>query len=320
MQLDQEVTDFEIESYSEASGVSDPLDLFSTSPTRYQDLCSFHRCRYNAPYFAIQRAKTRFKVVQGCCNHWDCPKCGIQVARAHYGRIVGGAREIAECNSLWFITVTCRGKEVTVEEAETKYLAWTSRFLDAAYASAKRNGQPWYYAQVTEKQKRGHPHSHILTTFDPTDAALSTKPDWKRDNTGRLVCTQIPAFRSAWMETAVVSSGLGSQYDISAVRQIEAASRYVAKYMFKEAQFQADYPKGWKRVRYSQSWPKREKQKTNAFVLMSKDDWVRLENTAAVIDAEAGDAFESAVWFLRGSDIVIHEIKQGEKNYGASDE
>lgn len=313
MSIIQEVTEWEIDSYNETDGAGNTLDLFSTSPTFFPDLCFLHRCLYGAPYFAVERTPKRFRVVQGCCNHWDCPKCGIQVAKQHYGRIVAGAREVAQTSELWFITVTCRGKEVSVETAEKSYLAWTSRFLDACYAKSKRSGAPWVYAQVTEKQKRGHPHSHILTTFQPGDLVDGVVENWATGSDGRKYLEYKDALRSEWLQCMVCSAGLGDQYDISAVREIEAASRYVAKYMFKDTQFSASFPKGWKRVRYSQSWPKLKRKKTNAFVLMSKEDWALLASKAVVVDAEAGDAHESAEYFLKGHDVIIHEVEQMEQ-------
>jgi hypothetical protein len=233
----------------------------------------------------------------------------VQVAKKHYGRIVEGARLIAKENELWFITITCRGKDLSEDEATKNYLAWTSRFLDAAYAKAKRAGKAWFYVQVTEKQKRGHPHSHILTTFAPSDVVQGTKTNWRTDNAGSVVREELPALRSAWLQSAVISAGLGDQYDISQVHTVEGASRYVAKYMFKDSQFGAHFPKRWKRVRYSQTWPDFAKPKTDAFVLLSSDDWHHLASLAVVVDAECGEAFDAANYFLRGHDVIIHERK-----------
>jgi hypothetical protein len=287
------------------------LDLFSTSPTLLRTCAvSFERCPNGAPFFAFKRAGGRYGVVQGSCNSWTCPRCGVLVAKSHYGRIVEGARELAKGGDLYFITITCRGSDVTVEDATAHYLAWTSKFLDACYAKAKRAGERWAYVQVTEKQKRGHPHSHVLTTFQPSDIIDGYKFDWKRDNTGQLQRVSLPVLRSEWLKKQVVRSGLGDQYDISKVRTVEGAARYVAKYMFKKSQFEAYYPKHWKRVRYSQSFPKLAKVKSDAFVLLSADDWHHLATLALIVDAPRGDAYDAAKFFMRGNDVILIERKE----------
>ena len=289
-----------------------PLDLFSTSPTQ-EDFVLSHspslRCDFHAPFFAYQEGGSRYGVVQGCCNHWECRRCGVLVAKQHYGRIVEGARQIAKDCPLWFITITCRGEGLSEADATKNYLVWTSKFLDRAYADAKRKGKRWEYVQVTEKQKRGHPHSHILTTFYPNDVVEGAKENWYQNASGARVHEWVDALRSEWLLEASVSAGLGEQYDLSVVENIEAASRYVAKYMFKDSQFSTHFPKGWKRVRYSQSWPKLAREKSDAFVLLSADDWRYLATLASVVDAADGEAYEQAEWNLRGSDTLVHRRK-----------
>lgn len=110
------------------------------------------------------------------------------------------------------------------------------------------------------------------------------------------------------MQNEVVSAGLGEQYDISEVAQIEAASRYVAKYMFKPAQFLSIYPKNWKRVRYSRSWPKLPERKTDAFVVMKIEDWGLLASLAVVVDAQAGDAYKQAMRYLKPAGCIVMEL------------
>jgi len=301
------IDDFEIE---QSEGFS--LDQFSTSPTRYQDLCSVSPaalCSFGAPFFAFKREGLRYGVTQGCCNHWECPRCGQQVARRHYGRIVEGIRKLSENGKIWFVTITCRGADLSEKDATLNYLKWTSKLLDACYADAKRKGKDWHYVQVTEKQKRGHPHSHILTTWCPDDVHLGHATKWSTGNDKYPVPERILALRSDWLQARVVASGLGEQYDISSVEAVEGAARYVAKYCFKPAQFQAHYPKGWKRVRYSGKFPKLPKIKSDAFVLLSGDDWRHLASVAAVVDAETGEAYESACFYLHSSDTIVHERK-----------
>lgn len=283
------------------------LDLFSTSPTK-EDFCSSfspQKCSYNAPYFAYQAEGKIWNVVQGNCHHWDCPKCGIGRAKQEYGRIVEGCRNLAQHGRILFITITCKGRSLGVKEAEKNYLTWTNRFLDACRQRCKRSVQEWYYVQVTERQKRAHPHSHILTTFDPQDCYQGHVEKWETSREGKRRKVKIPALRSDWIQTQVRRSGLGEQYDISIVETVEGASRYVAKYLFKDSIFTTDWPKRWKRVRYSQSFPKLPERKTEAFVLLQHADWYRLAKAAVVVNAVGYEAFEEARNQLHFHDTIV---------------
>jgi hypothetical protein len=301
--------DMNLESYD-----GEPLDLFSTSPTLSSSACatSFVPCVNNAPFFAYQIGKDgrTYGVVQGSCNSWNCPRCGKLVAKEHYGRIVSGARAVGAKDELWFLTVTCGGKEISETEAFTFYLKWTSKFLDACYTRASRERErwgsdtAWSYVQVTEKQKRGHPHSHILTTFTPYDLYNRQVKKWHRDNAGVLVSELETVLGSAWIEAQLERSGLGEHYDISRVRTVEAVSRYVAKYMFKDSQFQQQFPKHWKRVRYAQTWPKLPDKKTNAFVLLSRQDWQLLAGSAVTVVVNR-ETEGTAEYWLKGNDVLL---------------
>lgn len=299
--------DWEIERYSE------PLDLLSTSASLALVQKSFVRCEYGAPFFAYCKGGGRYAVVQGCCNHWECVRCGEIVAKKHYGRIVEGAREIATENPLYFITITCRGLELSVQEAMAGYGAWSHRLLETCRQKCIRSGGKWFYAQVTEAQKRGHPHSHILCSFKPHDLVDGVKEKWTTGSSSERYVEYVDALRSDWLQEMVQRAGLGEQYDISQVRTVEAASRYVAKYMFKHSQFRADFPKRWKRVRYSNSWPKLKQKKTDAFVLLERRSWLHLAQIAAIVEAEAGEALDVTEFNLSGTGCLVRE-KRNERN------
>lgn len=213
------------------------LDLLSTSQTSKP-------CLYGAPLVACI-SKYRAVIMQSCCNHWDCPHCGEVRARQEYHRITWGAEVLADDHPLYFWTLTCRGKECSLEEAEANYYAWTNVLLSNARARAKRKGHYWAYVQVTERQHktRAHPHSHIITTFLPDDAVPTLGDAGNR------------GYVSRWFSQANASAMLGTQHRISAVENAAAVSRYIAKYLFKDSM--ADrWPPKWKRVRYSQNWPR----------------------------------------------------------------
>lgn len=285
------------------------LDLFSTSQTKgafsfVKSCASPVFCSYNAPYFAYQKEGKFYGVSQGCCNHWDCARCGLLRAKKEYGRIVNGIELLSKGRIIYFITITCRGSTLNLLSATQGYLGWMNRFLTACRTRAKREGQDWYYVQVTERQRRGHPHSHILTTYCPHDLRVGTKENWRHEG-GVLVSKWVSCYRSDWLQEQSERSGLGSQYDISAVVSAAAASRYVAKYMFKPEMMQADFPKGWKRVRYSQSFPQLPERETNAFILLSTENWRKLAQVAAVIATDSEETKQTVLLNLRGHDVLV---------------
>lgn len=172
---------------------------------------------------------------------------------------------------------------MTRDEAELGYLKWTNNLLTRWRTYATRHDQEWYYCQVTERQKRGHPHSHIITTFQPPDLSSGKKRSYKVQNDGNKRYVETDALRSTYVRDSCVDAGLGDQYDISRVQSVEGASRYVAKYLFKPTIFTAVWPKGWKRIRYSQGFPKLEKKETDGFILITREDWRKLGELASVI-------------------------------------
>lgn len=261
------------------------LDQLSTSPTGLviSPSKSAGKCQNGAPYFAFKIETGKFGVIQGCCNDWTCARCGQMRARQEYGRIVEGCKIIAQENRLLFITITCKGRGLSVRDSLAHYGEWSERFLDACYTRSKRKGGKWVYVAVTERQKRGHPHSHILTTFNPLDLYLGHVFKWHNLPQGGGRSEREIALRSDWLAAQVVRAGLGDQYDVSIVNSAAAASRYVAKYMFKDTIFNTQWPKGWKRVRYSQSFPKLAKRETDAFVLRSANDWFELAADAQIV-------------------------------------
>jgi hypothetical protein len=262
-------------------------------------------CAYNAPYFAYQTENKTWRVTQGNCHHWNCPRCGLGRAKQEYGRMVSGCRLLAEKHQLYFITITCKGREITHEYAEENYGRWTNRLLDACRVKSKRAGGEWHYVQVTERQKRLHPHSHFIISFCPeiTEKRVIRKAKKQDDGTVKnIVSTHI---RSDWFAGQLCKSGLGEQYDISEVQSAEGASRYVAKYLFKPSIFADDWPPGWKRIRYSQSFPKSPERETNAFVLLTQFDWYKLAEKAAVVTVGTLDDYEEVKNRLWMHDTIV---------------
>jgi len=219
--------------------------------------------------------------------------------------MVNGCRELATKHDLYFITITCKGKEISHEYAEENYGCWTNRLLDACRIKSKREGGEWHYVQVTERQRRLHPHSHFITTFAPRDVVGSNRKTWRIDEQGKRVVMWRTSLRSDWFQMQVVRSGLGEQYEITKVENAEAASRYVAKYLFKSTIFTADWPKGWKRIRYSQSFPKAAERETDAIVLLTQGDWYHLAERAVVVTVATLDDYEEVRNRLHFHDTIV---------------
>lgn len=267
------------------------LDLFSTSPTTPKI------CHKFAPFLCIPpTADKPGRLYQLCCNDWQCPRCGELRAKYEYGRMIEGCRTLARRYPLYFVTVTC-GDETSLEEAEDHYLEWTNRLLDAYRLHVKRAKGVWNYCSVTERQpKRKFPHSHYITTARPTDA-FNIKDHYPLYVASVAVINQAitydmrftPALfddlshldlHSEWLMLAAERAGLGVQARISDVDTVEGASRYVAKYLFKESMF-TEWRPGWKRVRYSNNFPKLpEAPNHEAFPLLKPADWRKASDIA----------------------------------------
>jgi len=98
---------------------------------------------------------------------------------------------------------------------------------------------------------------------------------------------------------------LGSQYDITVVESAEGASRYVAKYLFKSDMFVDKYPKGWKRVRYSNNFTKLPERESKAFVLLTRMDWLMVAHEASVITTSDASTKNHVMRELSGHDVII---------------
>ncbi len=289
-----------------------PLDLLritQKSVLSFDELSSnfFAVCVNNAPHFAFRDfSKKTWVIVQGCCDSWNCPKCGIKRAKHEYGRMLEGARELAKTNELYFFTITCLGRELSWEQSEAGYPLWTNRLLSTLRANAKTRGVHWAYVQVTERQARGHPHSHFITTYFPKDLAEGFVQKWQQIS-GKRVSKNVPALRSEYLSKRLASAGLGSQYDITLVRSADATAKYVAKYLFKQAMFTTVWPKKWRRIRYSHSFPKLPERNSEAMLLMRAEHWHDLGSKAIQVSPQDDASLRSARHYFRISDIIIKD-------------
>lgn len=229
------------------------LDLFSTSQKKAL------YCAYGAPLIATVNQGEGY-IGQGCCNHWDCPRCKFTLAAYHMHRMAEGAEILMASMPLYFWTITCRGKDLDLETADDHYYQWTNRLLSACRYQANKKDGRFTYVQVTERQQRGAAHSHFICSFCPGDAVPDT------DDKGR------PCLYSRWFVKRNESAGLGFMCSISEVRSAAGAASYIAGYLQKH--LSADvWPKSWKRVRYSQDWPDAAYKSEWATALMGPRDW-----------------------------------------------
>lgn len=228
-------------------------------------------CDNGAPLICFVSEEGRAHLVEGCCNNWTCGRCGLKRAKAEYGRMVHGAKVLSDLGlPLYFVTLTCRGREMSLQEAEGGYKDWCNTLLTGMRTKCNRAGLQWFYGGVTERQQRGHPHSHLTVSWCPDDAIAYSK--------GALLPNGAEAkhegLYSQWLVDAAVRAGLGPMVDISLVNSAVGVAVYQSKYMFKDA-MRTVWPKGWRRVRYSNSWPKLPEHKHSiAFPVMRSDDWL----------------------------------------------
>jgi len=241
------------------------LDLYST----LQEI--ERRCINDAPIIFAMNVDGFAEIKQACCHSWNCPRCGEMRAKQEYGRIVNGAISLSEAgHTLFFFTLTCQGKELSLEEAEIGYYTWTNKLLQACRDRSRKQQMPFHYVQVTKRQQRQHPHSHLISTFCPDDA-IETHITDRHGN-------QIDVLVSSWFVARNVSAGLGNQCQIQAVRNPVGIGSYIAKYLFKQA-IKEQWPPKWKRVRYSRKWPKLLVEKPEvSFALFRVSDWRKMDD------------------------------------------
>lgn len=284
------------------------LDLFSTSQSQGK------KCYKNAPFICIPPdGEKHGQLYQTCCNDWLCPRCGEYRAKFEYGRMVEGARKLAATMTLYMMTVTLPGT-LGAEVADKSYLTRTNRLHSNIRYRAKTDGLNWHYAAVTERQRRGHPHTHYLTTFCPKDAYYIVDDYTRYCKDVKTVNAEIPQemrytpepvkdidhrqMFSIWLSLASVKAGLGVQCRMAVADVVEGASRYMAAYLFKQTAFQ-QWPKGWKRVRYSQNWPKMPHDATTtAFPVLSAHDWAKVAALRGTIETKSPDVYRRALLWL----------------------
>jgi len=231
-------------------------------------------CAYGAPLVAIRNAN-KAKIIQSCCNHWDCPRCGKVLAEHAQERMLLGAGLLMRNGPLYFWTFTCRGKDLDLETADDDYYGWTNRALANLRYHAKKDAAIWTYVQVTERQQRGAAHSHFIHTYLPSDAELDRTDEKGREH-----------YQSAIFRRACVMAGLGWQYDITLINSPMAVALYISGYLTKHAHSDV-FPRKWKRVRYSRQWPALPEHAPDwSLPLFNGVQWEKLDKCSEVFETD----------------------------------
>lgn len=266
----------------DASEKSPRLDLLSSlQKTR-------EKCGYGAPYVAVIKDGIG-RLAQGCCNHWDCPRCRWTLAAYHKHRMIEGAIILLADGPLYFWTTTCIGRELDLKTADDDYYLWTNRLLSTCRARAKKQGQRWEYTQVTERQQRGAAHSHFMHTFLPDDAVPRTIV--KTGKSGEKI-TQAVMY-SEWFIRSNTRAGLGRQCVITEVDNAVGVAAYISGYL--EKQLSADvWPRKWKRIRYSRGWPDNGIKPDWAAAMTNQKNWNIADKQGVVFHTDDLHTYEVA--------------------------
>ena len=160
------------------------------------------------------------------CKRWQCPKCGLDKVRQTMARIDAGSRQ----GHVRFFTLTSPGDE----DAATSWEELPGRWKRFRQRLERRFGK-FEYLAVSEEQKRGHAHLHVLYRG-----------------------TYIP---QRVLKAMAAASGFGYIADIRDSNRNLA--RYMTKYLTKELQagrrrndgtVSQPLPRYFRRVRMSRNW------------------------------------------------------------------
>jgi hypothetical protein len=214
------------------------------------------------------------------CKKWDCPACApINRAKWCVRAYQGSQKLIREGRSISFVTLTSHpalGPDGSVAVLRS---AW-----DMLNKRVHRIEPFVSYIMIPERHKDGRVHVHMLTT------SILEKRWWK-DNGAEC--------------------GFGYMADREPLCSPEGAAWYVSKYTTKSLEGEK-WPKGFRRVRTSQNFPKLTKLPSPpdwSFMLLPKDASINgyVERLSAsgyrIVEAGANEAW---------SVIIPDDNRQGE--------
>jgi len=179
----------------------------------------------NRPYLlAYNPTLLKAVIFRPRCKMWSCRYCAKVNAGLWAIKAFNGA-EVFEHNGqrVSFLTLTSHEKLDPESSLAVFPKSWAM-----LSTRARRAAESFDYLLIPEKHEDGRVHVHAIETAD-----LGKR--WWKDNARQ--------------------SGMGYMADESEVRTPAGASWYVVKYIGKALKT-TDWPKGFRRVRTSRSWPK----------------------------------------------------------------
>lgn len=228
------------------------------------------------------------------CKRWDCPTCAPLNALDLAIRVVNGITHYKRQNiPLQFVTLTVWGRYTAAPElAYTELPKWWDRIRNKLQYRARRGGYRIEYAAFVEVQRRGVPHLHAIVTMPPMK---------KRE-----------------FKEMAVKAGFGHQADIQPVKG-KAAGWYIAKYLTKGGGpnlGSSQIPKGYKRVRFSEGFPKTAKEESHNLIVRDRgENLVSFADRAsrAIPGLTMGKAMKSIESLLNAAaaELTYEEYAQG---------
>lgn len=188
------------------------------------------RCQTSGrPYILARKTSEKNAIVfQPDCGQWDCPYCAEKRKNEWFLRAYKGVSEFTGSgHSVDFITLTARGgAKRSVSGALLAFkLGWPKLRKRVVYRQQKIS-----YIMIPEQHQSGVMHCHVLATNEQSKK-------WWKDN--------------------AYKSGLGYQVKVKPVIDPGQGAFYVCKYIGKDF-VSVTWPKGFRRVRVSQDWPRLE--------------------------------------------------------------
>lgn len=171
----------------------------------------------------INRTAKKVLLFRPNCKKWDCEYCSQNNARRWvFVAAHGAALMLSSGLELEFLTVTSHEKLSPEKALKVLTKAW------AKLSTRMRRFEPVFeYFCITERQKNGKVHLHLIATCRITKK-------WLKDNAREC--------------------GFGYQCDAGHVKSIARVSQYTTKYLAK-ALTDTSWPIGFRRVRTSRGWP-----------------------------------------------------------------